>query len=217
MAVSVTLDTLRNRVRFLGDFENSRIVTDERLDEIINANVRKVWDLLLRHRPEQYITEQSGNPATAANDATVTLAADFYRLRKVEWLDGSRYRRLRPINVSVAHRWSTAGSPCGYRIQGNELVIVPTPNAVYSLRIYYLPAFAALVEDDDEFDGINGYEDLVIALSIVDLKLRESMPFGEWMGRAEKLTRELIDAAELDAGEPFLLSGGLYDQDEEWD
>lgn len=211
MSVTVTLSTLRARTRFLGDFENSRVISDVRLDEVLNANLRKVWDLLLRHRPDPYITEQSGPPATVANVATVALAANFYRLREVEVLDGGDYYKLRPVNVGEAWRFSTASAaPRGlrYRPQGANLVLVPTPPAVYTLRIYYFPAFTALVNPGDTFDGVNGYEDLVIARSIVDLKMRESMPAGEWSQRVVDLTREIMEAAsDLDAGEPFYLSG----------
>lgn len=211
MTVNVTLLTLRTRTRFLGDFENSRVISDTRLNEVINANIRKVWDLLLRHRPEPYITEQSGPPVTVANTATVALASNFYRLRGVQVLDGGNYFKLQPVNVSEAWRFNTAAAaPRGfrYRIQGANLVLVPTPTAVYTLRVYYFPAFTALSADIDTFDGVNGYEDLVIARSIVDLKLRESMPAGEWSQRALELGREVTEAAsDLDAGEPFYLSG----------
>lgn len=211
MSVTVTLAQLRTRVRFEGDFENSRVISDARLDEVINAAIRKVWDLLLRHRPDPYITEQAGPPATVANVATVALAANFYRLRQVEILDSGEYSKLRPVNVSEAYRFGrSSAAPRGfrYRLQGANLVLVPTPTAVHTLKIYYLPAFTALVLAADTFDGINGYEDLVIARSICTLKRRECQPMGEFAQQVVDLTREIVEAAsDLDAGEPFYLSG----------
>lgn len=211
MAVNVTLDQMRTRVRFLGDFENSRVISDARLDEVINANLRKVYDLLLRHRPEPYITEQSGPPVTVANSPNVALASNFYRLREVEVYDGGNYYKLRPVNLSEAWRFNApAAAPRGfrYRVQGANLVLVPTPTAVYTLRVYYFPAFTALASGSSAFDGVNGHEDLVIARSVVDLKMRESMPAGEWSQRVLALTKEVMEAAgEVDSGDPFWLSG----------
>lgn len=235
MASVITLDELRARVRFLGDFQNSRLGQtslaegEARLLEVINANIRKVWDLLLRFRPDAYVVRQGNNPATTANLATVALAADFYRLRQVEISDGGTWHRLRPVNLSEGWRYQRASSAptnLRYRVEGSNLVLAPTPTAVHSLRIFYLPAFEALRDPDPEdeedegvteFDGINGYEDLVIARCIVDLKMREGMAAGEWMTRVEQLTREVQEAAgDLDAGEPFYLSGGADIDDEVW-
>jgi hypothetical protein len=221
MPANVTLSQLRTRTRFLSGLENSRSVSDARLNEVINASIRKVWDLLLRHRPDPYTTEQTPAPVTVANQASVALAANFYRLREVEVLDSGNYFRMRPINVSEAWRFENSTSQpraLRYRVQSNSLVIVPTPSAAYTLRVYYYPSFTALALDTDTFDGVNGYEDLVIARSIVDIKLRDSMPFGDWQSRVEVLQREIMEAsADVDAGQPFFLSGtgpeGGYNDD----
>lgn len=220
MPKTVTFAELKTRVRFLGDFENSRVISDARLGEVVNASVESLWDLLLRHRPDAYVVEAALVP-TVPGSNSIALPASFYRLRLVEVQDGTKYRRLHPHNLSEAWRIEGDGTSSPrrmrYRIQGGVLRLAPTPTAVFQIRVHYLPVATTLVADGDTLDSVNGYEDLIIADAIVQLKLRESMPFGEWEARADKLRAEIIEASsDLDAGEAFLLSGGVdtYEDDD---
>src|SRR5262245_28709322 len=170
MADNVTLSALRDEIRFLGDFENSRVVTDTRLNARINNAIKALWDLLLLHRPDTYVKEQTPAPTSTPGSNVLALAADFYRLRCVEVLVGANYFPVRTHNLRDAWRLERAGGaqPRGlrYRIQpggapaATALRLAPTPQAVYTFRVHYLPAFADLVADGDTFDGVNGYDDL---------------------------------------------------------
>lgn len=224
MPATQTLAQLRTRIRFDGDFENSRVISDARLLEVINASAREVWDWYAEKRRDLLITEQSGPPAMVPNTATVALASNLYRLEQVEILDGGQYYRVHPVNVHEAWRFNTSwASPRGfrYRVQANNLVFVPTPKAAYTLRVYYIPTLTALSADGDTFDGINGFEDLLIVRSILRLLRREKMPTAEFVAEAERVERRVMAAAEqLDVGQPFFLSGtgpeGPPDDDYWW-
>ena len=219
MPATFTLAQLRTRVRFLGDFENSRIISDARLDEVINGNLRRVWDLLLDHRVTPYVKIQAGNPVTAPGTATVALAADFYRLRQVLISVGGILTPLHEINQAEAWKFQTGFQPYGlrYTFRANTLVLYPTPTAVYSLEIQYYPTMVPLALVSDTFDFVNGSDDLLIARCVLDLKMRESMPAQEWEARVQQYTKETIDAvSDVNAGEPFLLSGGVDTYDGSW-
>ena len=217
MPVTITLADLRARVRFLGDFDNSRFgqpsqsVSDARLDEVINDSLRATYDLFLTYRGEQFVKEQAGSPSTIAGGNAVTLASDFYRLWQVEVQEGSDYYPLRHINLREAWRFQNSSSqPRGltFRLLANTLVFYTTPTGNYPLRIWYAPAFAALATTISSFDGINGFERLAIARSVLDLKMREGMPAQEWAAKVQQYTDELrAEAGEADRGTPFMLSG----------
>lgn len=211
MAKNVTLTTLIATVRFQGDFESSRIMSDANITAAINSAGAELWDLLLDCRPDQYITTTTSLSTTAASDS-VTLPTDFYRLRMVEVLDGSIYHTLRPHNLSEAWRYQLTGSAPSrftYRIQSGALRILPTPQAVYSLRISYFKPYTDFVLGADTFDAVNDYEDLIVARVIAKLRGgREGMDSSWWDGEAARLERSIRDTAgDVDAGEPFALSG----------
>jgi hypothetical protein len=204
-----TLAELRARVAFEGDFPNSSKFTPAILTAKVNEGIEETWGVLTDARPDYYTQEQTPAPVTVAGVDQVVLPLDLLHLRKVELMDGDRAYKLMTVNLAEAHRVRRGSArPVRYRIQGTNLKLYPTPEAAYTLRIYYIPAFTNLVETDDFFDGINGFEDHAVALAIYRLKLREQMPVGEWLGEVQRLERKMRGDAKLDVGEPYYLSGG---------
>jgi len=206
MTATVTFAIIKNRIRFEADFENATaaVVDPTRLNEVANGAMRRVWALLLRHRPDHCLAEAA--LATTANSQTVSLPAAFQQLRLLEILDGSSYVPMSPYALGDQWRLQQAGavaSPADirYRIQGTALKLAPTPTAVYELRLYYLPTFTPLVLDADTFDGINGFEDLVIAEGVLDLLRRRparglaDVVVGFLLGLQRRLARPLGHAA----------------------
>lgn len=215
MAKTSTLAQMRDRVRFLGDFANSRKFTPAIIDREVNSAVEDSWNVLVSARPDYY-TRRSTVPTVAGTD-TVALPADFYRLRKVELADGDRWRPLRKVELEASHRFGAAAStPTHYRLEGTTIVLYRTPDAVRSVRIFYLPCKSTMVVDGDTFDGINGFEEHAVIGAVVRLKMHESMPASEWITerRALEVTVRTM-SSQLDVGAPFYMSGAQRGGD--WD
>lgn len=209
MAKISTLEKMRARVLFLGDFPNSRKFLPAIVDEEINNAIEDTWDVLIDSRPEYYVLEQTPAPVTVAGNDTVALAPTLLHLRKAEIFDGSRWRKLKVINLAESHRVRIgSGRPIRYRIQGSSLKLYPLPDSAYQMRIYYTPSFVDLVADTDTFDGINGFEEHAIVGAIYKLKMREQMPSNEWLQELQRLETKMRAAAKLDTGEPYYLAGG---------
>lgn len=230
MADTVTLALLSERVRFRSGLNSSTKLTPTRLTEEVNAAIKRLWTLLLQHRADAYVKEQSPAPTTTAGSTIVTLAADFYRLMMVEILEGSEYTKMHPHNLQergLLERMTATPRNLRYRFQaattgnGPVLRLAPVPVAVHTLRISYLPSFTDLALDADTFDGVAGYEDLVIADAVAVIKGRESMPgASHWQGVADALRKEITTASSnIDTGTPFSLAGrsrAMDDLDDEW-
>lgn len=174
--------------------------------------------------------------ASAIIDGTsaVPLPANFYKLRKVEVkespvtgvTDGTDWRRLYPIDLDVSHRFTNPVYSKGYRyrIQRDTLQLVPVPASTEVLRLYYIPAATRLSADTDTFDGINGYEELVIQLAFKRCRDREEIDTSSIDAEIARLTARVRTAADSrDAGEPFYLdpygpagSFDVSDEDEWW-
>lgn len=218
MADTVTLLELRASVRDLGGFDNSRRVDNTKLTESINEAIKDTYRTLAKERPDEYLTLQQ--TVTVANNDAIALAANFLRLVNVEISDGSTgdYRKLDKVNVREARRFTSANAwTMRYRRQGANLKLHPTPTAVWPVRIWYIPRVAELVADGDTWDGIAGYESLVIAVAIYKRQLRENMPDLErWLREISRLKGEIAADAENDDEEPYYLSGtGPNDLDED--
>lgn len=211
MPATKTLAQLRTTVRFEGDFENSRIISDARLDDTINKAAREVWDFYADFRPDLLVIVQAGAPVTAPGVPIVALAPNFYRLRQVEIFEGDRSHRLHEVNLSEAWRYQSGPAvswSLRYRVQNNNLYFHPTPTTANGLAIFYIPTLTPLVATTDTFDGINGFEDLLVCRAVLSLLRREKMPTQEFETEAERLEKRIRDGAEqLNTGEPFYLSG----------
>ena len=88
----------------------------------------------------------------------------------------SGYRQLRPADLAASHQFGTAVSlNYRYRIEAGNLVLMPIPATVEVLRLFYIPFAAVLSSDASTFDGINGYEELVIQLALLRCRRREEL------------------------------------------
>ncbi|MHC5062028.1 MAG: hypothetical protein ACYTFK_13200 [Planctomycetota bacterium] len=73
-----------------------------------------------------------------------------------------------------------------------------------TLRLWYIPVQAKLVNDTDIFNGISGYEDYVINYSIIKAKIRDDKAQASDLFQIKKDLEKKIreSAADTDFGEP---------------
>lgn len=177
MARTVTLASLRTSVQRRGQYENSADITPPMLNEFINEAVTEHNNILVQRWADYYLVR--GTMSLVIGTDLYALPADFYKLRKVEIVDSSvpsGYRRLYPCDLDVSHQFTTVvRHHYRYRLEAGSLCIVPTPIAAESLRLFYIPTTPLLVNDADTFDGVNGYEELVIQLALKRCKDREDL------------------------------------------
>ncbi len=162
---SVTLTTLRARVRELADMVGSDFVTDTAtsLDAFINASADELYDLLTLKFQDYNLSSTA--LTTANGTGTYALPSDFYKLMGVDITINGREMALNEFTFSERHRHQAGdvGSPAlSYRIEGTNLRIRPTPTAVYSGTIWYTPTRALLVNAGDTLAGVSGWEEYVV-------------------------------------------------------
>lgn len=99
---------------------------------------------------------------TVINQKTYTLPTDFLQVIRLERIlsgtgDLTNTLQLLPItpNQVNLYPYSTAagGAPCNYYFQNRTLVLVPTPNQVYEIHLYYSYLVQDMVSDSDEPDA----------------------------------------------------------------
>jgi len=217
---TITLSAMRDIIRFRGSYENSTKFTDARVNVEINASLAELHELMA-DTWEGYFDTSTTTPTVAAQEH-VDLPATFWRLRGVDVLIGGRYRELDQIGFGERNAYQTSGRPCAYRSAAGgargRLILYPTPNAVYTIRINYVPTVTALAADGDTIEAYNDWSEYVIMGALLRLEQREERPLGEIQQELERLRQRIVKAAgsRRAAGPELLVNRTTYWTDD-WD
>lgn len=206
MARNVSLLDIRTEIVDQGGYKNSPVFTIPVLNRWINRAIARVYDFVWRSG-DDYYTEEATLATVAGNDA-VALPATFLKLLSLGRQDGDDFRRLRRM---VLHDWAKweglTGEPTHYRIQKSNLKLCPKPDAIYSVRLYYLPVAPTLTLDADTFDSIDYFDELVIAYVLKKCAGRDERQLAEIQQEIQLLEHSIKGRAEArDAGEPIYLA-----------
>lgn len=163
-------------------------------DRLIQARGQEYFAKLVEVSTTANVGEVDLVSATYAGQGSPTdlTGADFYQLLSVHENSTGDWRTVDPLHrEELGDLWNaTEASVAGgswsyprfkYRLAGEQsdafingyrfdvLEILPTPKSVFTLRIYYIPAFAYTVpaepgetEDGYVLNGVNGWEDAII-------------------------------------------------------
>lgn len=217
---SRTLAQIRSSVQSRWQLENSPDIGDgttagkATLNEMINDALLETTDILVQKWAD-YFTTQNTFVTVAAQDTydlqVISTANDFYKLRKLEIQQGSRWLRLLPHDLEGAHHFvatSATWRKYRYRIQNASLVLVPAPVGVDTLRLYYVKSSPQLVADGDvvTFPVPVAFK-LLLAIVGRDVLDRQELDPSAALSRIQQYTAQLKTAADgLDASEPFYIN-----------
>lgn len=183
MALTQTLLQLRTRLRELTDTENDTHLSDAELTSYINSAITYAYDLLVAGSPSDYFMKTTTFPTVVGSDS-YTLPTDFYKLRALYVLEQpGLYRPLMPC-------------------QEEELVELWAPTAVATLRMDYIPCATPLALDGDTFDGINGWEELVLQQAAIDVKNKREEDSVQHFRKRQDLEKRITRMTYRDAGAP---------------
>lgn len=98
---------------------------------------------LLKSVREEYGVYSTDVDLEAGTDTyTIPVRASGQALRHVAYVDSTGYEiplnAVDPANRSLDFGRQTTGEPAAYVLQGNHLIVLPTPDAGYTLRLKYL-------------------------------------------------------------------------------
>lgn len=217
MARTVTLATARAAVLRLGGVDVSADLTPTVLNEAINAGIAELHDILLSKADDRLVT--STTLTTSVGVESVALPTTFYELRKLEIVDPSAlsgYRKLFQGSLDSQHLYALLiGKRYRYRLQGSSIVLMPTPQAVETLRLYYVPYALVLSNDSDVIDGYNGYEDLIYHLAWRRCLVRQDLSTVDLDREVARLTSRIAAASDGRDAEPFYLTDRVKYEDED--
>lgn len=200
---AIQLSTMRDRVKRIGGWVYSTVITSALVDEQINDAVGEYCDML-DATWEGYRDVTGANISTVANTATVALPTDFLKARAVDIRIDGRWYPLTRLTVKLTYGYDdSTGQPTGYRIQGSLVELFPTPDAVYAIRLRYVPAADVLVDDTDSIDIPNGWEKWIIYTVLAVLFDREERDASAARAVVEQIRQRVSSAAaERNTAEP---------------
>jgi len=215
MARDVSLLAIRTEIVNTGGYKNSPVFTALVLNAWINRAIARVYDLVWE-ADNDYYTDETNLPTIAGNDA-VALPLTFKKLIGLARQDGNDYRQLRRMRQHEWIRWEgQSGAPTHYRLQRGNIRLAAKPDAIYSLRLYYLPVAPTLVVDGDTFDSIDYFDELVIAYVLKKCAGRDERQLGELKIEIDELEKNIRKRADgRDAGEPLYLADLSDNSDDE--
>jgi hypothetical protein len=183
MALTQTLLQLRTRLRELTDTENDTHLSDAELTRYINSAITYVYDKLVISSPSDYFLKETPIAVVAGTDSYV-LPTDFYKLRALYVQEQPGY--FRPVE------------PC----QEEERMLLSAPTEACTLKMEYIPCATPLALDEDTFDGINGWEELVLQTAAIDVKNKREEDSVQHFRKRQDLEKRISRMAFRDAGAP---------------
>lgn len=184
MARATSLTDLRAWIRQLTDTENDDNVSDDELTALVNRHLAEVYDLLVDAGPPDYFAATTTVAVTSGISA-YDIQADFRSLVAVFVHESSEERRLL--------------LPMGEMTRGRYKA--PTQDG--TLTVEYIPAAPVLSDDADEFDGVSGWEELIVARASVDIMTKRETDPSVAIAKAQMMeSRIRLRARNRDKGSP---------------
>lgn len=221
MARNVTLYTLRERIRELGEIREA-YVTNLALDREIESSRLELFDKLVSSASDDYF-ESTQNVSVTSGTNEYALPSDYYKTIAVDVMrtDGS-YVNIERYNKGERNKYSintisTVHRECSmYRIRGDNLTIIPTPNWTETNGIMHLyvaaPAtilYANGAAKDEtnakttNIDGVSGWDDWIVFDCLIKfVGGKEEGDASQWEGLLAKLNNRIEEMKYRDRGEP---------------
>lgn len=228
MAATVTLTQLKARALRRADMVSGDGFVDTttsggELETYIQEGGRELYDLVLKYYGEDYYYS-SAAAVTVAGTATVALPSDFYKLLGVDAvLPGytdpvplDRFNWNERHNEGANSGWSWANATPRYRLRAGNLYFIPTPQAVHSLTVHYVPAMPA-ISDAAPFDGINGWDEYIVLSAAIKMLAKEESDTSALQVELERCRRRIEEMAPArDVDKPLRVTDIMDNADFDW-
>lgn len=208
-----TLEVLRQAAQRRADMVENGFITDAEWTEYINGSYAELYDLLVQKYGDNYFVQ---DPATITTDGTsdqYSLPDDFYKLLGVDLQVGASsesWVTVKPFAFADRNRYSVpnfqsfyGATNLRYRVNGGQIWFTPRASSGQSIRIWYVPRFTALVEEQDIVDGVNGWEEYIVIDACIKALAKEESDVSIYMAQKGAIIQRIEAAAEnRDAGSP---------------
>ena len=207
-----TFAQLREETRQYADMESSAFVSDEEVGRLVNQGLAELWHVLVQGDITRYAARTE--IGTTAGTYEYVVPDDFasaLHLEKLEASGSERAYRIEPFDLGDGHHgersWYMARRGLRWTIlyqgadgTGTRLRFNGDPGSEF-FRLWYIAAPTVLSLDDDEWDGVAGWESWAALWAAEQLMAKEeSDPSALIRRRSEMTTRMRTVAGSRIAG-----------------
>lgn len=179
----------------------------------LNQFINEAYGLVCR-RVGFYVNEATQAFSTVVGTATYAWPTDLGHMRSL--FDTSRNVDLKAVVIDDIDRSTPSnGAPLYYAMSAANVLLYPTPDAVYPLEYRYYKQPAALVNDTDTPTLPSDYHSLLVYYGIKRCYMGDDDPqnAGYWDQQYETLLRQFTaDVKFPDANTPHVVRG-MWEQD----
>lgn len=226
----MSLGQIRLNAQQRADRVNSNFVTLTEWNSYINQSLFELYDLLITAYGEEYFaapflvfnTDGTSQFYDLPNGTNYTAAPAFYKLLGVDlglntnaqpnngWVTVEKFNF---IDRNAFYYPNTNSSQYGvfnmrYRLYGNKIEFIPTPNASQPMRLIYIPRMTMLLQDTDiTTAGVSGWLEYVITDAAIKALQKEESDVSV-LGQQKLMLVKRIEAASMnrDIGQPDTIS-----------
>lgn len=185
---------------------------------MISQSRKELYDIIIQKFGNDYYLKTPYTYTTSQNLQFYPLPDDFYKLLGVEVAlnpgDPSSWVTLKKFEFIQRNLWNYPNvytfygiTNLRYRLEDNNLYIVPIPTGGETLRIWYAPRPDQLINDTDIVDGVSGWEEYIIVDCCIKALAKEESDVSIFAGQKQALLKRIEEAAEnRDIGEPETVS-----------
>lgn len=181
MATAQALSALRGRTRRFADAEGVSALArhpDASVDDAIGLGIAALYRLLNEANAEQRNVARA-TFSTTPGTSMYLLPSALVRILTVD-VDERGYKRMLPqMELTERPRYSDpnagyAGSPTGFILEGQNIEILPMPQAAYTVTLWYVPEGQVLAAATDEMLFDLRFDEYVCAYAARTLCMKDT-------------------------------------------
>lgn len=187
----VTYTELLRRAKAKADMEFSDFIDSEEWLDIINSSTRKLYNKLVEADQDFYTAARYIE--TNGTAKIYRLPADFYKLRGVDYEFNGRQRSMKRFSFRDRNNFENGENTIRYRVIGSQIHFEPTPSS-QTITLWIVPTFEGFTgdeNDDEEFDGINGWEEYVVLDAAIQALIKEESDTSQLMAERSIIEQEI--------------------------
>lgn len=202
--------------------ENSQFYTSQELVSMVSQSYKELYDKIVTAYGDDYYMATPYAYTTGQNEQLYPLPNDFYKLILCEVAlnpqDPNSFVTLKQFQMIQKNLWNYPNvytmygiTNIRYRINGNNLMIVPQTQGGQTLRIWYVPRPNQLINYTDIIDGIAGWEEYVVCDVAIKMLTKEESDPSVFMQQKAMLSQRLDEMSKnRNLAEPQVVSDSKY-------